>query len=346
MNIPNRLTILRVFLIPVFVVIFYLNDIPGNEYIALGIYIVACVTDFFDGRIARKNNLITNFGKFMDPLADKLLVNIAIICFVTTPGNPLPVWVAMVIIARDFVIDGFRLIASDNGVVIAADMWGKFKTASQMIMVCVLIVNIENDVMNIVEYILIYVSAALTVISLLDCIIRNSGVLKNSINNTVKTADKAKYIIKRLTKTGKTITFAESCTGGLLCSSFIEHDGASVVIKESIVTYCNHSKIKRLGVDEKIIDTYTEVSDETAVAMAAGARSRTGSDIAVSITGVAGPNGGTKEIPVGTVYIGISSDKGDYSVKSIFEGTRNNIRNHAVDKAMDMILELVGKGGE
>lgn len=346
MNIPNRLTVLRVMLIPVFVVFYYVESIPCNEYIALGIYIFACITDFFDGRIARKNNLITNFGKFLDPLADKLLVNIALICFITTPGNPLPIWVAMVIIARDFVIDGFRLIASDNGVVIAADMWGKFKTASQMIMVCFLIIDYDSIVFNYIEYILIYTSAALTVISLLDCLIRNNGVLKNSINNTVKTPDKAKYIIKRLTKLGKTITFAESCTGGLLCSNFIENAGSSAVVKESVVTYCNEAKIKRLGVAEDIINKYTEVSEETAVAMAVGARNRTGADIAVSVTGFAGPDGGSKEIPVGTVYIGISSDKGDYAVKNNFEGTRNNIRNHAVDKAMDMVLDLVGKGGE
>ena len=130
MNLPNKLTILRVILIPFFVV-FMLFDITGaaDKWIALVIFCVASLTDMLDGKIARKYNLVTNFGKFMDPLADKLLVCTALICL--TSMDRLNVIVVLVIIAREFIISGFRLVASDNGIVIAASYWGKFKTVSQ-----------------------------------------------------------------------------------------------------------------------------------------------------------------------------------------------------------------------
>ena len=148
----------------------------GN-YIAVAIFIVASITDFLDGKIARKYNLVTNFGKFMDPLADKLLVCSALICLIQL--ELIPAWVVIIIIAREFIISGFRLVASDNGVVIAASYWGKFKTAFQMLTVIVLILNIPNKVFTILGTVLIYVSLALTVISLIDYIAKNKDVLKD-----------------------------------------------------------------------------------------------------------------------------------------------------------------------
>ena len=141
MNLPNKLTILRVILIPFFVV-FMLFDITGaaDKWIALVVFCVASLTDMLDGKIARKYNLVTNFGKFMDPLADKLLVCTALICL--TSMNRLNVIVVLVIIAREFIISGFRLVASDNGIVIAASYWGKFKTVSQMALIIVLIMDL------------------------------------------------------------------------------------------------------------------------------------------------------------------------------------------------------------
>ena len=152
MNLPNKLTILRVILIPFFVV-FMLFDITGaaDKWIALVIFCVASLTDMLDGKIARKYNLVTNFGKFMDPLADKLLVCTALICL--TSMNRLNVIVVLVIIAREFIISGFRLVASDNGIVIAASYWGKFKTVSQMALIIVLIMDL-GGVWNVVGTVL------------------------------------------------------------------------------------------------------------------------------------------------------------------------------------------------
>ena len=175
MNLPNKLTILRVILIPFFVV-FMLFDITGaaDKWIALVIFCVASLTDMLDGKIARKYNLVTNFGKFMDPLADKLLVCSAMICLI--PSGKLPTAIVIVIIAREFIISGFRLVASDNGIVIAANYWGKFKTVSQMAMIIVLIADL-GGVFDLIGQILIWLALALTIISLIDYVWTNRQVL-------------------------------------------------------------------------------------------------------------------------------------------------------------------------
>ena len=172
MNLPNKLTVLRVIMIPFFV-FFYLT---GNAVIADLIFIIASLTDMLDGKIARKYNLVTNFGKFMDPLADKLLVAAALICFIEL--GRMPAWIVLIIISREFIISGFRLIASDNGVVIAASYWGKFKTVFQMAMIIVLIFDF-GGFFGIVEMALIWISLILTIVSLIDYIIKNIGVLKD-----------------------------------------------------------------------------------------------------------------------------------------------------------------------
>lgn len=177
MNLPNKLTTFRVILIPFFVFFMLAPDMTGiNNYIAVSIFIVASLTDLLDGKIARKYNLVTNFGKFMDPLADKLLVCSAMICLIQT--GQLAAWIVVIIIAREFIISGFRLIASDNGVVIAASYWGKFKTTFQMLMVIVLILNIQMPFFQILGVILTYVALILTVVSLIDYIVKNKDVLK------------------------------------------------------------------------------------------------------------------------------------------------------------------------
>ncbi len=176
MNLPNKITIFRVLMIPVFVLFMLYDVIPYHYYIASAIFIIACLSDFFDGYIARKYHLITNFGKFMDPLADKLLVSSALICFVEL--QLMPSWMVIIIIAREFIISGFRLVASDNGVVIAASWWGKLKTNVQMVMSVMLIINLDYPFINVLEQIAIWLAIALTVISLIDYMIKNKNVLK------------------------------------------------------------------------------------------------------------------------------------------------------------------------
>ena len=175
MNLPNKLTILRVIMIPFFVAaLLYDGGADQNmRYVAAALFIIASLTDMLDGKIARKYNLVTNFGKFMDPLADKLLVCSALICMIEL--RELPAWMVIIIISREFIISGFRLVASDNGVVIAASYWGKFKTTFQMIGVVLLIFNIPT--LSTLTTIIVWIALALTVISLVDYIVKNVGVL-------------------------------------------------------------------------------------------------------------------------------------------------------------------------
>lgn len=186
MNLPNKLTVFRMILIVPFVILL-LGGHAGwgwfdaafggieayTEYIALVIFVIASLTDMLDGKIARKYNLVTNFGKFMDPLADKLLVCSAMICLIDM--DRIPAWIVIVIISREFIISGFRLVASDNHVVIAASYWGKFKTTFQMIMVILMIANIQA--LNILTQIVMWIALALTIISLIDYIVKNKNVL-------------------------------------------------------------------------------------------------------------------------------------------------------------------------
>ena len=175
MNLPNKLTLLRVVLIPVFVVLLLLEG-GQNDTLRIAALIVFCFasfTDFLDGQIARRNNLVTNFGKFMDPLADKLLVCSALICMIEL--GQLPSWYVITVIAREVIISGFRLVAADNGIVIAASWWGKFKTTFQMLTVILLILNIPA--LHTVTLIIAGVAFVLTLVSLLDYIAKNYKVI-------------------------------------------------------------------------------------------------------------------------------------------------------------------------
>lgn len=186
MNLPNKLTVFRVILIIPFVLVMlgsharwgWFMAVFGGiadyaDYIALALFIIASLTDLLDGKIARKYNLVTNFGKFMDPLADKLLVCAAMICLIEM--DRIPAWIVIIIISREFIISGFRLVAADNRVVIAANYWGKFKTTFQMIMVCLMIANIEA--LAVLTQIVMWIALALTVISLIDYLAKNKNVL-------------------------------------------------------------------------------------------------------------------------------------------------------------------------
>lgn len=175
MNLPNKITVFRACMVPVFLIFMLVRGIPGGNYIAAVIFAVASASDFLDGYLARKNNLVTDFGKFMDPLADKLLVCSAFICFVEL--NTVPAWVVILVIGREFIISGFRLIAADNNIVIAANYWGKIKTVVQMVMCVLFIVDLNSPFFNVTEQIFLYASVALTLISLCVYIYQNRRVI-------------------------------------------------------------------------------------------------------------------------------------------------------------------------
>ncbi len=187
MNLPNKLTMLRIIMIPFFVFFLLAGFVPYNNYIALGIFVVASLTDMLDGKIARKKNLVTNFGKFMDPLADKLLVTSALMCLLIVDGGSrmcsnqvLALVAVLIIVAREFIISGFRLVASDAGLVIAASMWGKFKTATTMISICFMLIVKEFPILDKITSVLFWVAVTLTIVSLVDYLAKNASVLSDA----------------------------------------------------------------------------------------------------------------------------------------------------------------------
>lgn len=198
MNLPNKLTMLRVILVPFYVAFLLLStEYAYFKWIAFAIFIIASLTDMLDGKIARKYNLVTNFGKFMDPLADKLLVGAALICL--TDLGDIPAWMTIVIISREFIISGFRLIAAEKGTVIAASWWGKWKTAFTMVTLALMtiLVNAQGfgpalplsafrtqygifETCLIIAYVLLWISVILTIVSLVDYIVKNKDVMKDT----------------------------------------------------------------------------------------------------------------------------------------------------------------------
>jgi len=192
MNLPNKLTMLRIIMIPVFVFLVLAKFIPGNMYIALGVFILASLTDLLDGKIARKCNLVTNFGKFMDPLADKLLVITALLCLLVVDGGSrifgcayqnVALLAIIIIVAREFIISGFRLVACDAGIVLAASMWGKVKTATTMVSICLMIVVDEIAAVfpdiKVISFVIFAIAVTLTVVSLVDYLVKNINVISD-----------------------------------------------------------------------------------------------------------------------------------------------------------------------
>lgn len=196
MNLPNKLTLSRVIMVPFFVAFLLLTpQYHWFKWIAFGIFVIASLTDLLDGKIARKYNLVTNFGKFMDPLADKLLVCSALIGMSALSQSLIPAWITIIIIAREFIISGFRLIAAEKGNVIAASMWGKWKTTFQMVMLCVKMLVLDSympvaasasitismpvRILRIAGDVTMYIALILTVVSLIDYLMKNKDVLKD-----------------------------------------------------------------------------------------------------------------------------------------------------------------------
>lgn len=170
MNTANKLTMLRIVMIPVFLIVLYL-DFPFNRYLALLIFILASVTDFIDGYIARHYNQVTDFGKFMDPLADKMLVMAAMLWFVE--AGRMPAWALLIVVVREFAVSGLRLIAVDNGRVIAAAWSGKVKTASTMVGICLMLLPVPR----VVDLAVTAVIVATTVYSGVEYFVKNRDVI-------------------------------------------------------------------------------------------------------------------------------------------------------------------------
>lgn len=358
----NVITMVRICLVPVFVVAiispwpewigFAELDI-WKAWIAAGIFVVISCTDWLDGYLARKRNEVTDFGKFMDPLADKILVTAALLVLIEL--GALPSWVVLLIVAREFIVSGVRMVAASKGEVIAASWYGKFKTVFQMIAIVLFVVKESPIVRDASEafYLSVYalswfimlIALVLTVVSMIDYVSKARHLIgfkpKRGASEAVTEGETglAQRVIEAARERSLTLATAESCTGGLISAALTDVPGASEVLLGGVVSYANEVKRDSLGVPEEILREHGAVSEQTACAMAAGAREALGADIAVSVTGIAGPGGAVPGKPVGTVWVGVSYADATVAKLYHFKGDRNSVRMQTVEAALCAMLD-------
>lgn len=358
----NVITMVRICLVPVFVVAiispwpewigFAELDI-WKAWIAAGIFVVISCTDWLDGYLARKRNEVTDFGKFMDPLADKILVTAALLVLIEL--GALPSWVVLLIVAREFIVSGVRMVAASKGEVIAASWYGKFKTVFQMIAIVLFVVKESPIVRDASEafYLSVYalswfimlIALVLTVVSMIDYVSKARHLIgfkpKRGASEAVTEGETslAQRVIEAARERSLTLATAESCTGGLISAALTDVPGASEVLLGGVVSYANEVKRDFLGVPEEILREHGAVSEQTACAMAAGAREALGADIAVSVTGIAGPGGAVPGKPVGTVWVGVSCADATVAKLYHFKGDRGSVRMQTVEAALCTMLD-------
>ena len=362
----NIVTTIRIALVPIFVVVFlapwpsWFPDLTMRgtlvflkPWLAAGVFALLAFTDSVDGYLARSRNEVTTLGKFLDPLADKILVTAALLALVEL--KELPAWVVLVIISREFLVSGLRMVVSAEGHVIAASPLGKVKTVVQIIAIILFIIKSSPALADTLGsyYAMLYVFAwavmifalLLTLFSMADYFYKASKVLALPLKTGEKgSAQKdskllAKEIIDKAAKQQIRIATAESCTGGLVAKRITDIAGSSEVFEGSIVSYSNEVKETRLGVSPKTLEQFGAVSEQTAKEMAAGALAALGADLAVSTTGIAGPEGGSPDKPVGTVWIGIATKSECSASCHVFEGTRDQVRSQATNEALAAVFE-------
>lgn len=371
MNLPNKITLSRIvaivlMLIAVFVM-FVVNQDKGFVVASLKIgsveinpvflallafFIVASATDAVDGHIARSRNLVTNLGKFMDPVADKLLVN-SMLVFLCVPALSayaqgqiawVSAWCAILMIARDIVVEALRFIAAQKRVVIAANIFGKLKTVTQMVAIGVVLANdfpfaffdggASNQFFKVSD-VLVYLATIISVLSGVIYVIQN----KHVFNETKSQKLDAINLIK---DKGLTLGCAESFTGGLFAREITRVPGASKFFKGGVVSYATEEKINVLGVSESTAQLKGVVSKECAQEMALGAKKVLNVDIAVSFTGNAGPDT-MENKPCGETYIGIVIKDNTYVYPMQLSGNREQIQSQAIEEAFGRLVELISK---
>ena len=358
----NIITITRILLVPVFVAAllapwpewFGMNAAFSNDWksiIAAGIFVLISCTDWLDGYLARSRNEITDFGKFMDPLADKILVAAALISLVEL--GQLPTWVVLIILAREFIVSGVRMMAASKGVVIAASMLGKFKTVFQMIAIVMFTTKGSHmigdfsealaDKLWVVSWIVMLIALGLTIASMVDYLVKARDLIgfgpAAGTEAVVEERSLAEQVVDRARDEGVKIATAESLTGGYIGATITAVAGSSDVFLGGVMSYASDVKRDVLSVDEGVIAHDGVVSERCAMQMADGVRKLTGADIAVSVTGIAGPGGGEPGKPVGTVWMGVSTVNDTKAQQFEFSGDRDDVRRQTVEAALGAFLK-------
>ncbi len=395
----NVITMIRICLVPLFVIVLVCPwpewmslpniSISTKRYMAAGIFILISCTDWLDGYLARSRNEVTDFGKFMDPLADKILVAAALLALVEL--GSLPGWVALVILAREFIVSGVRMVAASNGVVTPASYIGKFKTVFQMIAIVLFTIKDAHindpfsvaisDTLWLVSWGVMIIALILTIVSMLDYIIKARDLIgfapkESASKDTAETLENpqdandnlsvttsssepahvegannsdpstagdsrlklAQQVVQLAQEKTVSLGTAESLTGGLISGSLTSISGSSSVVRGGIVSYTNDIKHAVLGVEEALLNTQGAVCADVARQMAEGAKRKLGCDIAISVTGIAGPTGAEEGKPVGTVFMGVASKDTVRIERFQFEGDRAAVREQTVTAALQAFL--------
>lgn len=391
----NVVTLARICLVPLFVVVLLspwpqwlgLLDVVSNDVkaiIAAGVFIVISCTDWIDGYLARSREEVTDFGKFLDPLADKILVAAALIALVEL--QVIPSWPVLIILTREFIVSGIRMLAASKGYVIAASWYGKAKTVFQIIAIVLFLLkdslvlpsfeSVVESPLYLVSWFFMIVALVLTVVSMLDYIAKARPLLfpkegkgepaagSRSVEQcgggetqpceTGKDADSdvtanlekdisslAGRVIALASGANVTISTAESLTGGGITEALTSVPGSSAVVVGGAVTYATMSKHSVLNVDKTLLSTEGPVCADVAIQMAEGAAEKFETDLAIAVTGIAGPTGAEPEKPVGTVFFGIFSNGDTESIRRQFDGGREEVRLQTVRFALECLVEAL-----
>ena len=346
MNLPNALTISRLASIPVLMVLLVVQ-FPNHDQIAAAVFVAASLTDTLDGNLARRRRQVTELGKFLDPLADKLFILYVLIVLVQE--GELAAWIVVVIFGRELLITVLRSMSASQGRVIAATPFGKTKTVLQVAAVLLLILQRPYPVLSLPADVVVALAVIFTVASGLDYLWRFRAVFARVPLPTGGGAPGAESPVdplvrrlhERLRGGGLTVAVAESCTGGMLAAAITDQPGSSAYFKGGVVAYSNEVKERLLGVPAELLQRHGAVSAEVARAMAEGARRALDADLAVSITGIAGPEADGTGKPVGLTHVWLAAADGGDGRRFVFPGDRWANRRQAVGEALALLLARV-----
>ena len=369
----NVVTVVRICLVPAFVVAL-LSPWPqwmglvdftdqAKSLVAAGVFILISCTDWVDGYLARSRGEVTDFGKFMDPLADKILVAAALLALVELQA--LPSWPVLIILAREFIVSGVRMVAASRGEVIAASWYGKAKTVFQIVAIVLFIVKDGLELpdaaaamgspLYVTSWAVMVVALVLTIVSMADYLAKARHLLGfGALRGKAEAADAeparpeaadaealearvgalATQAVTALEAAGLTAACAESLTGGLIAGALTAVPGSSAVVRGGVVSYAAEAKRDVLGVSSRALDEAGVVSEPVARQMAEGARERLRADVAVAVTGIAGPGGAEPGKPVGTVWMAVAEAEGSAARLFCFEGDRQAVRLQTVAEAL------------
>ena len=347
MNIPNALTLSRLVAIPPLMVLLMVR-FQGHDQLAATLFIVFSLTDTLDGQIARRRGTVSDFGKFLDPLADKLFVLSVLIVLVQE--GLVAAWVVVVIFSRELIITILRSVAAAQGRVIAAAPLGKTKTVMQMGAVTLLILQRPYPFVVPLADLVVAVAIVFTIWSGLDYLWRfrylissrsptRAGPSGGAPGNEESGAALASQLGELLRERGLTVAVAESCTGGMVGSLITDQPGSSAYFLGGVIAYSDAVKRDELGVPAALLKRVGAVSQEVAQAMAEGARSRFGTDLAAGVTGIAGPGADNSDKPVGLTYVAVASERGTSSREFTFAGDRWSNRRQAAAETLRLLAE-------